>query len=153
MLYAHRKTILITLLVIIVLVVSGVVTYMLLHKEKKPTGPSYNVNTTGLTKTPTPLPDSTMELIKESVNRVVTTRHGQGAYTAIYRDGSYKRIVYPSGAISMSVLVDVQETKETYIFIRTGGDNATASTTYTHCAPESDQMVHPSVCKDPAEGY
>lgn len=139
---------------VLVLVGLGVgITVKLLHKPAQQSGdPAYHVQTKGLTSTPTPLTDNTMTLIKQSVDRVVTTKHGQGTYTATYRNGSYQRMVYPNGAISMSVLIDVAETHETYKFTRTGGDNG-PSTTYTHCAPDDQQMVHPSVCKDPAEGY
>lgn len=156
MLYTYRKAILLILVVFLLLVGGGIA--VTLHIWEKPAAqpakPAYNVTTTGLAKTPTPLPANVITLIEQSVDQVVTSRHGSGKYTATYRDGSYNRVVYPSGAIATSVLIDVKETHETYLFTRTGGDNATAaSTSYIRCAPDSEQMVHPSVCKDPAEGY
>ncbi|GEM_PF-1962486 len=157
MIYTYRKLILI-ILVILFIGGAGLTVFLQVHKNqaavsKKDTAPTHSVATTGLSKTPVKLPDSVVSLIESSVDTVVTTRHGSGTYTATYRDGSYIRKVYPSGTILTTLLIDVKQTKETYLFTRTGSDDAQASTSYIYCAPDSQQMVYPSICKDPAEGY
>lgn len=106
------------------------------------------VKVSNLDKTPTKLTDNQTAMVKSYVSNMVVTKHGEGNYTATFRDGSYNRTVTSQGGIITTLLVDVVETKETYLVTWTGGDNATNSTSYVRCAPESDQIVHPSVCKE-----
>jgi hypothetical protein len=106
------------------------------------------VKVSNLDRTPTKLTDNQAAMIKASVSNMVVTKHGQSSYTATFRDGSYNRTVTSQGGIITTLLVDVAEIKETYLVTWTGGDNATNSTSYVRCAPESDQIVHPSVCKE-----
>lgn len=106
-----------------------------------------NLETSGLQ-----LSETRMTMIKSYVSSAVTAKHGEeGVYQATYRQKSYKRLVTPQGTIVNTVLVDVASTKETYLVTWTGGENDSHGTSYIRCAPEADQFVHPSVCKELAD--
>lgn len=149
MIYTYRKQLLI-ILAIIVLVVGGGITWAVMRKKATPTvaKPSYSVSVKGMDSTPTPLSDTTKQMVQSYIDAQLTAKHGPGTYQAAIRQGSYKRVITPEGGIITTMLVDVSSTKETYLFTRTGGDNSQYGTSYVRCAPEGQQMVHPSLCKD-----
>lgn len=165
MIERYRKLLLVVL-ALSVLLCMGAVIYFILPKNHpastkssssqsstSPQSSQYSVTTTNLDKIPAQLSDKTLTLIKQSVDQTVTSRHGKGTYTATYRTGSFQQITYPSGGVAIQLLIDVPETKETYLFTKTGTEYASASTSEIRCAPANEQMVHPSVCQDPGEGY
>lgn len=153
MIYTYRKQLL-TLFIAIVLIIAGVVVYNVLHAKKEPkteSAPSKSLTVNGLDSTPTPLSDTTKQMIQTYVDAQLTAKHGKGIYTASIRDNSYKRIVTPQGGIVTTLLIDVPSTQETYKFTRTGGDNDQYGTSYVRCAADDQQMVQPSKCKDQSD--
>lgn len=143
----HKATI---ILVLVITMLSIGVFWFTSQRSDTPKTAEDNspVKISDLDKTPTKLTDNQMAMVKSYVSSKVVSKHGEGSYTATFRNGSYNRTVTPQGGIITTLLVDVTETKETYLVTWTGGDNATNSTSYVRCAPESDQIVHPSVCKE-----
>lgn len=145
----RRKGLLFAVLIAIIAVGGGVFWFISQQSgAPKTTEDNSPVKVSNLDKTPTKLTDNQTAMVKSYVSDMVVAKHGQGTYTATFRDGSYNRTVTQDGGIITTLLVDVAETQETYLVTWTGGDNATNGTSYVRCAPESDQMVHPSVCKE-----
>lgn len=146
----NTKKIVITTSLLLLLAGGSVLAYFLLHKpaKKAPATQQPTSQVSGLDSTPTPLSNDTKSMVQTYVDTTLETKHGKGEYPASFRAGSYKRVVTPDGGIIMTLLVDVPQTKETYLFTKTGADNSPIGTSYLRCAPEADQLVHPSVCKD-----
>ena len=145
----RRKFIII--IVILILVGAGVVAWAALRPRETPpeaNEPTYAATISNLDTTSTNLPQKRIDMIKNYVSAMVVAKYGDGKYDAVYRDGSYKRTVTPQGGIVSTALIDVTTTKETYLVTWTGGENDTHGTSYARCAPEADQLVQPSVCKE-----
>ena len=152
MIYTYRKQ-LIAALIVILMLIGGFIAYSAPHSKK--TVPAPKVSTTnsksieGLDNSKNfPVSDLTKSMIQDYLTGTVSAKHGKTAYSAVMRNGSYSRTVTPDGGIITTVLVDVLPFKETYLFYRTGSDSSQYSTAQLRCAPEADQLVHPSVCKD-----
>jgi hypothetical protein len=141
----------ILILFAVLLIIGGAVAaWMLIQSEKKPqsTTDSYPVEVKNLESSDLSLTDAQKTMVKSYVSSTVTAKHGEGEYEATYREGSYKRTVNAQGGIINTALVDVNTPKETYLVTWTGGDNDPYGTSYVRCAPEADQIVHPSTCKE-----
>ena len=138
------------ILVILLIIGGAVVIWLVSQSEKKTqsTTDSYSVEVKNLESSDLTLTDAQKTMVKTYVSSTVTAKHGEGEYEATYREGSYKRTVNPQGGIINTALVDVSSPKETYLVTWTGGDNDPYGTSYVRCAPETDQLVHPSICKE-----
>jgi hypothetical protein len=152
MIYTYRKQ-LIAAFIVILLIIGGIITYTVLQ-SKKDTAKKAPAVTTSKTiqglddKKDFPLPDTTIQMVESYINSAMTAKHKNSTYTAKVRSGSYNQTVTPEGGTITSLLVDVMPFKETYSFYRTSGSDPQFSTSSLRCAPEAQQIVHPSVCKD-----
>lgn len=151
MIYTYRKQLLAVLIVILMLI-GGAIAYNALHPKKVPavkvtTTASSSIKGLDVSKN-FPISDVTKKMIETYLNGTVGAKHGKATYSAVAREGSYNRTVTPDGGIITTVLIDVQPFKETYLFYRTGSDSSQYSTSQLRCAPEAEQIVHPSKCKD-----
>ena len=152
MIYTYRKQ-LIAALIILLMLIGGFIAYNALHSRK--TAPTPKASTTDSTSVKGlddsknfPISDVTKTMIQTYLTGTVSAKHGKTAYSAVARNGSYSRTVTPDGGVLTTVLVDVLPFKETYLFYRTGSDSSQYGTAQLRCAPEADQLAHPSVCKD-----
>lgn len=151
MIHTYRKQLIAALLVLL-LSISGVITYSVLQSKKSHQVVDTPVDTAvikGLdNKKNFPLSSVTQKMVETYLIGTLKDKHGSRTYTATVRGGSYDRVVTPQGGIIVSLLVDVAPFNETYLFYRTGDDNATMVSSQLRCADEADQMVQPSKCKD-----
>jgi hypothetical protein len=143
MIYIYRKQLLLIGLLIAILV-AGFIIY------KAATPPKQIINKPQMTiiqpSSSAPLSKTSIQQINDNITKLLTTKHGAGAYTAKIRDKTYTHEVTPQGTIIVQVLIDVPQLNETYIYINIGNNNN--ATAQIYCAPEADQLVHPSVCKE-----
>lgn len=151
MIYTYRKAILV-ILALLVLGGTGIGIYSYLQHSKAQKETKQEIK-----KEPIKGVDSLSisSDIKDAINRyatgTLTAVYGKGTYDISVRDNSYQRSVTPEGSVVTEVLLDVPEKKSTYLYTQvTSGVNPAYGTSYLRCAPESEQLVKPSVCKDVA---
>lgn len=136
--------------ILLTIAVGATVAIAVMNQQSKTPSPSdsYAADVKNLESPSLKLTDSKKKMIKSYVSSTLVAKYGEGTYDATYREGSYLRTVTPQGGIISTALIDVPAKKETYLVTWTGGDNDPYGTSYVRCAPESDQLVHPSTCKE-----
>jgi len=152
MIYTYRKTILIMLAAILVITgcIFGVYQYQMAHriiptpvaKQEKAKVAIKNIDTV-------PLSLEAKNAITHDAAEALQNRYGVASYTIVLREQSYRHDVAPDNTATTTILLDIPEKKITYLYtqIKSGVDSA-YDTLYLRCAPEDQQLVHPSVCQD-----
>lgn len=154
MIYTHRKIILIILAVVLVITgcIFGIYQYRMAHrilpspvtKQEKAKIEIKDIDTV-------PLSLEAKNAITRDTADALQNRYGVGSYTIVLREQSYHHDVAPDNTATTTILLDIPEKKITYLYtqIKSGVDS-TYDTLYLRCAPEDQQLVHPSVCRDGA---
>lgn len=139
-----------TILIALLVIAGAIAAWVLTQRPKATSIPSssYAAEVKNLESPKLKLTEAQKTMIKSYISSTLVAKYGEGKYEATYREGSYIRTVTPEGGIISNALIDVAAKKETYRVTWTGGDNDPYGTSYVRCAPESDQLVHPSICKE-----